>query len=436
MKNEKKTLLRTCVIVAAVLIVCCFAPATQANTLYVGNCHAGSYSTITLALAAATPGTIIDVCPGYYAEQVTITLSDITLQGIPYAHSGVTTDSAVIISPTLASPPGTWVQNGALFSGDDPPTTAAQIAVVGVTGVVISHITVDAANNSYDCGVGNLIGIYYENSTGTVTDSVARNQSIGNGDQCGWGIGTESNSGTPLLTVTNSSVHGFQKNGIAARGTNTSGPTLTATGNTVIGAGATSTLPGQNGIEIAFGATGSVKSNYVADLLYTPSGAATGILLYATAGSPIVETNTVDSANTGIAVVYDSGFGGGGSGATINSNHIGGTQMFDAIDLCGASETAKSNIIYNSTQSGVHLDDTCGGSSGTGDTVTGNTVNETCAGLLLGTSLTNTTNPNTYFNDGYEQLAGDTCTLPSGPNSNVAFKSEGQSAKKAGKPRP
>ena len=71
---KKKSLLRTCVIAAAVLIVCCFAQATQATTIYVGTCKTGPnvYATITLALAHATPGTIIDVCPGYYAEQVTI----------------------------------------------------------------------------------------------------------------------------------------------------------------------------------------------------------------------------------------------------------------------------------------------------------------------------------------------------------------------------
>ena len=323
---KKKKLLRTSVIGAAVLFVSCFATATQANTIYVGGCHTGGYATITIALSHATPGTIIDVCPGYYAEQVTITMDNITLQGIASTQSGKVSDSAVIVSPTLASPAAAWVQNGTLYSPDDPTTTAAQIAVVGATGVVISHITVDAANNGYDCGAGNLIGIYYQNSTGTITDSVARNQSVGNGDQCGWGIGTESNSGAPLLTVTNTSVHGFQKNGIAARGTGPGvGPELTAMGNTVIGAGATSTLPGQNGIEVAFGATGTVKSNYVADLLYTPSGAATGILLYGS-GASTVQANAVESANTGIGVDYDGSGGfntGGGSDVTISGNHIG-----------------------------------------------------------------------------------------------------------------
>ncbi len=91
----------------------------------------------------------------------------------------------------------------------------------------------------------------------------------------------------PLLTVTNTSVQNFQKNGIVARGNGTTGPTLTATGNTVIGVGPVAGNAAQNGIEVAFGATGTVKSNYVADMLYAnDSSNGTGILFYSTIGPP------------------------------------------------------------------------------------------------------------------------------------------------------
>jgi hypothetical protein len=433
---KKKSLLRTCVIGAAVLFVCCFATATQANTIYVGNCHTNSYATITLALAAAVPGTVIDVCPGYYAEQVTISgagFDNITLQGIAYTHNGTTEDSAVIIPPS-----GGLVQNGTVLDSDEPGPALAQVLVQNASGVTIKNITVDA-QSSQTCGSGNIIGIYYENASGTVTGSAARNQIENDpnsyGDQCGWGIAAESN-GAQTLTVTNSSVHNFQKNGIVARGTNSAGLTLVATGNTVIGIGPVPTDAGQNGIEIAFGATGTVKSNYVADVLNPSTNGATGILLYATTGSPVVELNTVESSDTGIAVVFDGSFGGGGTGATISTNHIGGTQTLDAIDLCSASETADSNVIYNATNSGIHLDDSCTG-GGTNSTVKTNTINEACAGILSGPSASgNTTTPNTYYNNGYEQLTGtDACTLPSGPN-NLAKGKAAQAPKKAGKARP
>jgi hypothetical protein len=428
MKIRKK-LLRTTMIVAAGLVACFATPNAQATTtLAVGTCKPNfvSYPTIQAAVNAAPAGTTIDVCPGYYAEQVTITTSNLTLLGVQFGSS----DSAVIITPTAANPPGTWTSNATAIDPEGPAAVDAQIAVVGATGVTISHITVDAANNGISpCSV-QLVGIYYYNSSGTVTDSVARNQTFGNGDQCGWGIATENTSGL-TLTVSNSSVHNFQKNGIVARGAGSgSGPFLTATGNTVIGIGATNQIA-QNGIEVAYGAAGKVMTNNVADLLYTgpvANGTATGILFYQASGTPVVESNVVESANTGIGDNYDSG-------STINSNHIGGTQILDGIDLCSSNDTAEGNLIYNSTNSGIHIDDTCG--SGTGEIVKTNTINESCAGILTGPGGSGVITPNTYENDAFATLAGsDSCTLPSGPSNNVVGKSDTQSAAKDRKSRP
>jgi hypothetical protein len=86
----------------------------------------------------------------------------------------------------------------------------------------------------------------------------------------------------------------------------------------------------------------------------------------------------------------------------ITNNHIAGTQIFDAIDLRSNNDTAETNITYGSTQSGIHSDDSCsefgGGSSGNTNTMKSNTVNEACAGILLGSGSGNTSTPNTYFN--------------------------------------
>src|ERR1700693_5401949 len=107
MKIRKK-LLRTTMIVAAGLFTCVDSTKVQAaTTLWVGGCHAGSYPTITAALAVATPGTTINICPGYYAEQVTITQDNLTLNGVPTTSIGETTDSSAIIPPT-----GGMVANG------------------------------------------------------------------------------------------------------------------------------------------------------------------------------------------------------------------------------------------------------------------------------------------------------------------------------------
>jgi hypothetical protein len=436
--NIRKKLLRTTMIVAAGLITCFAATQAQANTIYVGSCHAGSKATITAALAVATPGTIIDVCPGYYPEQVFIVgtgYDNITIQGIAYTHNGATTDAAVIIPPS-----GGLVTMGTIIDPDEPGPALPQVYVNGATGVTISHIVVDA-QSSQSCGNGNLIGIYYQEASGTVTDSTARNQiTSAQGSQCGWGIAIESDSSTYTLTVSNTSVHDFQKNGIVARGTGSNGPTLTATGNTVTGSGLVADGDAaQNGIEVAFGATGSVKSNYVADMLYpndpdNPSNG-TGILFYSASGTPTASTNVVESSNVGIGS-YSSA-----NGATITSNHIGGSQMLDGIDLCSAmGEVAKSNSIYNSTTAGINLQSaSCGATGASGATVTGNTINDACTGILTGNGTSNDAAPNTYFNVFTEVAAGGTCTPPAPPvesDVRAAGSKAEQSAGKVRKVRP
>jgi len=44
--------------------------------------------------------------------------------------------------------------------------------------------------------------------------------------------------------------------------------------------------------------------------------------------------------------------------------------------------------------------------------LTGNTINEACAGILLGSGSGNTTAPNSFLNVTNTTLAGDTCAPP------------------------
>ena len=60
--------------------------------------------------------------------------------------------------------------------------------------------------------------------------------------------------------------------------------------------------------------------------------------------------------------------------------------------------------------------------SGTNDTVTNNTINEPCAGILLGSSATSTVVPNTFFNVTHTTLPGDSCPAAvAAATSRVAF---------------
>jgi hypothetical protein len=171
---------------------------------------------------------------------------------------------------------------------------------------------------------------------------------------------------------------------------------------------------------MGFGATGKVAANTVADDIYTGAAAAagSGILIYASTGVA-VSGNAVQSTQFAIATVTDP-IDGPADNATITSNNIGGTQQFDAIDLCSNGNTAQSNSIYGSlAQSGIHLDDQCPGPgstpSGINNVAKNNTINEPCAGILLGTGSPNTIGPNTFFNVTFTTLAGNSCPTSPAP---------------------
>jgi hypothetical protein len=359
------------------------------------------YTTIGAAVAAAQPGTTIDVCPGNYPEQVMISKS-LKLIGIQSGKS----DAAVVTSPA-----GGVVANGTEIDGFP---VAAQIFVQNAIGVTISHLTVDGSNNGLSgCGT-DLVGIYYQNSSGTITDNAVRNQVLDPADfgcQDGLAVNIESTTGNPAVTVSDNSVRNYDKNGITADGLGggSPGPNVTISGNTVIGVGATAGIA-QNGIQVGFGATATITGNYVADDIYTgPSAGSCGILIYASTDVK-VSGNTVESTQLAIATASDPTYGPA-DGASITSNHIGGTQNYDAIDLCSNGNIAKSNIIYGSAESGVHADDECPSGTGNNNTITNNTINEACAGILLG-GTGNTFTPNTLLNVINRTLTGDSCTPP------------------------
>ena len=390
------------------LLVALISGQAFSSTATVGLCAGPGthYLTIQEAVNAVSAGSTIKVCPGTYPEQITIT-RNLTLIGIA---SG-TSDAAVVSVPANG-----LVTNNVVDIFGFP--TAAQIFVQN-SAVTISHLSVDGANDGLtDCSI-DAIGIYYQNSSGTITNNAVRNVLLPTGLQgCqdGLAINVESNTGSPSITISNNSVRNYDKNGITASGPGTAGigPIVTITGNTVVGLGAT-TVTAQNGIQVGLGATGKVTSNFVTDDIYTnpsncaPCTGASGILIYASAGVN-VSSNTVESTQFGIVPVTDPNFGGPANATTIKSNHIGGTQTFDAIDLCSDGNTVQSNLIYGSSQDGVHLDDSCSPSTGSNNTVTSNTINEGCAGILLGSGTNNITTPNFFSNVTSTTLAGDVCT--------------------------
>jgi parallel beta-helix repeat protein len=352
------------------------------------------YATIQAAVTASAPGTIIEICPGTYPEQVVITRK-LTLEGV-----AVGGQDAVVILP----PAGGLVQNTVDFDSTNPPNSpvAAQVLVKGpfVAAVTITNLTVDGTGNGIAACSPDVQGILFQNASGTLNHVAVRNQTLppaDNGCQSGESIYVQTAAGfSSTVTVANSSVHNYNKNGITG---NDSGTKLTVTGSYVQGSGVVP-VPGaaQNGVQLAYGAKGKISGNTVIDNIYgDPTVAAsTDILLYDTAESSAitVSSNIVGNSQIPIAVYTDTT--SLGDGVSVTGNKVFGTSTYDGIDVCTNGNTVTGNTVFNSAESGVHLDASCGGTGNT-NIVTGNTILESeCAGILDDTG-TNTINSDTYY---------------------------------------
>lgn len=409
-------------VLLTVAVVCVAIPALAGNVA-VGSCKPSlpSYPTIQQAVNSVPVGTIVQVCPGVYPEQVTIN-KNLTIKGISDGNSG----AAIITVPG-----GGLTQNTTSLSSGRP--IAAQLLVQApATAVTITGITVDGNGNGIaDCTL-NPIGIYYQNASGIVSHTAVMNEVLSSGlegCQSGLGIFVQSgNSGSSTVNMNNNHVENYQKNGITG---NEAGTNVTIANNTVIGQGPT-TGAAENSIQIGFGATGSVTGNTVGSDIWAPDNigdpgdAAAGILVYASHGVN-VSANNVSNTQFGIALVSDPNFGDADA-STVTKNTVASTHIFDGIDVCSSGNTVTSNIVNGSDESAVHIDDSCTGAS-SGNIVTKNTLNSACAGILSGPGASgNTTSPNTFFNDVSLRLTGTQCTPP-------PARPIGEAHRSAGKPK-
>lgn len=284
---------------------------------------------IQAAINFAVNGETVYIGPGTFIEDIEIIGKNITLQGVT---------GSIIQSPDVIDVDFTTSSN-----------KRAIIYVNNADNVTIDGITVDGA------GKGNLnsqfLGIAYYNAGGTISNNTIINiqDTPFSGAQHGVAIYAHNADGTTReLNVIGNVLEDFQKNGMAISG---DGLTAHIEDNKVFGKGKTD-VTAQNGIQIGYGATGTIINNEVYDVWYTGSGwEASGILLYQSSGTVIVEGNTVKNTQ-GVAVID--------SVAEIRGNYISGNEWGIEIASYDVPQTANAliigNIIENSTILGVYSD--------------------------------------------------------------------------------
>jgi|SRR5580704_3958179 parallel beta-helix repeat protein len=269
------------------------APELHATTVIVGTCKVGTrFSKIQDALNSTPKPTIVEVCPGTYPEQVTIS-GTVTLEGIVSGNSSVA---------TLVPPPGGLVTNATLLNGDP---AAVQILVEDVSNPVnLTNLVVNGSDA--DVGSAAVVGILYRNTAGTINHVVTFNVSGGAG---GYGIYLGGGTQNPKVTVENSTFD-HDETGLWVQSNSTSSALTAIIENNLASSCATC-------IEVASGATATISNN-------------------------TINVNGV----IGIALA--------GSTGTVTGNTIVGGQ--DGIEEGDAGFTIKSNKIYGASQFGINLD--------------------------------------------------------------------------------
>jgi parallel beta-helix repeat protein len=317
-------------------------------------CPDATFSSIQDAVNAASSGDVIRVCRGTYAEQVVVNKSLV-----------LDADNGAIVAPFHMA-----VNTTEAVSGQP---LAAAILVKDATDVDIEGFIVEGADNGITECAPKLIGILYQDASGTVKHNAVRHMNLAtslNGCQSGDGIEAISSPGrSSNVTIEDNSVHDYQKNGITG---NEPGTTVAIQENTVTGMGPT-TGAAQNGIQVGFGAQGSVTENNVSDniwsLCVSPQQCqfnATGILVYQSDGVA-VSRNTVGTNQVGIFI--------GGQFSKVDRNVVFDSQVLTGIELDGNNNEAGHNRVIHSDQGAFLI-------QGNNNRVEGNTITEAGIGIL------------------------------------------------------
>jgi hypothetical protein len=295
-------------------------------------CPGANYSRIQAGIDAAASGQTVEVCVGLYDEPLQIVTS-LTLKF----------DQGALVLPTSISQSTMSLATGSPI--------AAIITVMNAAKVDIEGGVIDAgASGIVECAP-NLVGIVYQNSSGTIKRSWVRNTQLVsrlNGCQSGDGIFIQSgNGGASRVTVTENRVDGYQKNGITA---NEVGTQVEISRNTVVGVGPT-TGAAQNGIQVGFGAEGIIAWNFVTGNIWSPCVNAdtcvffaTGILDYQS-DNAIIEDNTVGNNQVNISF--------NGQGVKVIDNNCMGNSSLDSIQVLGEDAEIESNFIFNSVRAAI-----------------------------------------------------------------------------------
>lgn len=295
------------------------------------SCNNPGYQTVQAAVNAAAPGDHINVCPGTYAEQVTI----------PAGKDNIRLRStrqweAVIKAPTFMVPDPFLVLAFTIVR----VASAQNVTILGFTitgpgpgGCGSLHYGVRVANG----GSADILG----NHITDIRDLPPPPMVSGCQNGVAVLVGRWVDATTGSARIIGNVIDNYQKNGPTV---DNAGSHAEIAHNRILGVGPTSTIA-QNGIQASRGATAEIRHNIVSGHIYTPQAvASTGILLFES-GAVLTDHNSLTSNDVGVEVSDTPTLFGTAAGSMIAHNRVRASS-FDGIALFPAGDT---QVAHNKT---------------------------------------------------------------------------------------
>ncbi|PWR03764.1 hypothetical protein DKT77_04820, partial [Meridianimarinicoccus roseus] len=296
---------------------------------------------IQAAVDAASDGDTINVGAGTFREQVVIDgRNDLTIRG-----QGDATLIEMVDTPVLnhvsATDGGSRDRAAVVTVRDSGNITVADARI---DGRGLGDAMPGGANPDFE-------GVLYFDASGAIDDltvtgvrDTLQGDGTPKGNQRGNAIVVINDDGTARsVSITDNSTTDFQKNGITISG---DALTVTVTGNMVTGSGflPASNAIAQNGIQLSFGATGTIDGNTVSEIGYQRGDFITAHVLVFNAGDGAEVTNntlngTADASFSGGVVLF------GGDNAVVTGNTIDSILFGVTVASNGAANTAETPTI-------------------------------------------------------------------------------------------
>jgi len=313
------------------------------------SCAQPAFNSVQAAIGAAGAGGTVEMCPGTYTEQISI-IEPVKLTAV----SGIGTAKLVMPAGAGDSTSACDTKEGLQQIDEISICTSGSVSITGIAVEAIIPLETCAGGlNAIFVGGGGTL-----KANGVTVDGASTSLNAYKGCQHGIAIevGAAAQKEIGHAALKNVTVSGYEKNGPTVK---YAGSTLTVTGSTITGEGPSPWIA-QNGIEVAYGGQGTIKSSTVTanECDVASCGAegeqASGVLFYQAAPGSTVGRSSVNDNDLGVYYASGSASVPASAEVTILKDLLT-SNRYEGIDLEEGKASLNSDTINGSGRVGIDL---------------------------------------------------------------------------------